>query len=72
MSENLIRRQRRKSLTDAMVAALPRRPNRYTKDRSEQRSHYLRIPPQGQSRTTPPRAILSASSSGRKTAPPMC
>jgi integrase len=47
MSENLIRRQRRKSLTDAMVAALPRRPNRYTKTDPEQRSHYLRIPPQG-------------------------
>jgi integrase len=47
MSENLIRRQRRKSLTDAMVAALPRSPKRYTRADPEQRSHYLRIPPQG-------------------------
>jgi len=47
MSENLIRRQRRKSLTDVMVASLPRRPKRYTKADPEQRSHYLRIPPQG-------------------------
>ena len=47
MSKNLIRRQRRKSLTDAMVASLPRRPKRYTKADPEQRSHYLRIPPQG-------------------------
>ncbi len=45
MSKNLIRRQRRKSLTDAMVASLPRRPKRYTKADPEQRSHYLRIPP---------------------------
>jgi hypothetical protein len=47
MSENLIRRQRRKSLTDAMVASVPRKPKRYTKADPEQRSHYLRIPPQG-------------------------
>jgi len=47
MSKNLIRRQRRKSLTDAMVASLPRRPKRYTQADPEQRSHYLRIPPQG-------------------------
>jgi hypothetical protein len=71
MSENLIRRQRRKSLSDAMVAALPRRPNRYTKTDPEQRSHYLRIPPQGPVADQPQPAIPSASSSGRKTAPPM-
>jgi integrase len=40
-------RQRRKTLTDRMVAALPRQPKRYTLADPEQRGHYVRVPPQG-------------------------
>jgi integrase len=42
-----MRRQRRKILTDKMVAALPRKRKRYTVADPEQRSHYVRVPPQG-------------------------
>jgi integrase len=38
---------RRKSFTDAMVAARKRKRNRYTEVDPELRCHYLRIPPQG-------------------------
>jgi integrase len=42
-----IRRQRRRVLTDRMVAALPRRVKRYTKADPEQRGHYVRVMPSG-------------------------
>jgi hypothetical protein len=42
-----MRRQRRKVLTDKMVADLPRKRRRYGKMDPEQRGHYLRIPPKG-------------------------
>jgi integrase len=38
---------RRKTLTDRMVAALPRKRNRYILADPEQRGHYVRVPPQG-------------------------
>ena len=41
------RRQRRKVLTDRMVAALPRRRKRYISADPELRGHYVRVPPQG-------------------------
>ena len=41
------RRQRRKTLTDKMVAALPRRSQRYIQADPELRGHYVRVPPQG-------------------------
>jgi integrase len=41
------RRQRRKTLTDKMVAALPRRKKRYILADPELRGHYVRVPPQG-------------------------
>ena len=41
------RRQRRKALTDKMVAALPRRRKRYIQADPELRGHYVRVPPQG-------------------------
>jgi integrase len=41
------RRQRRKVLTDKMVAALSRKRNRYILADPEQRGHYVRVPPQG-------------------------
>lgn len=41
------RRQRRKVLTDRMVAALPRKRNRYTLADPELRGHYVRVPPEG-------------------------
>ena len=40
-------RQRRKALTDKMVAALPRRRKRYIQADPELRGHYVRVPPQG-------------------------
>src|SRR4051812_22795202 len=40
-------RQRRKTLTDKMVAALPRRQERYVVSDPEQRGHYVRVPPEG-------------------------
>jgi integrase len=42
-----ILRQRRKTLTDKMVAALPRKSKRYIMADPEQRGMYLRVPPQG-------------------------
>jgi integrase len=41
------RRQRRKVLTDKMVAALPRKRRRYIKTDPEQRGMYVRVPPEG-------------------------
>src|SRR5262245_56412531 len=41
------RRQRRKTLTDRMVAALPRKRKRYILADPELRGHYVRVPPQG-------------------------
>ena len=41
------RRQRRKVLTDKMVAAMPRRRKRYIQADPELRGHYVRVPPQG-------------------------
>ena len=40
-------RQRRKTLTDKMVAALPRRRQRYIQADPELRGHYVRVPSQG-------------------------
>jgi integrase len=45
--EQLTRRQRRKALTDKMVAALPKKKTRYTKTDPELRGHYVRVMPQG-------------------------
>src|SRR5262245_15891022 len=45
--QNVVRRQRRKILTDKMVAALPRRRKRYPVPDPEMRRHYVRVPPQG-------------------------
>jgi integrase len=42
-----VRRQRRRNLTDRMVAALPRKRRRYTLTDPELRGHYVRVPPQG-------------------------
>jgi integrase len=42
-----MRRQRRKTLTDRMVAALPRRAKRYTLSDPEQRGLYIRVMPSG-------------------------
>ena len=42
-----IRRQRRKTLTDKMVAALPRKRRRYTRLDPELRGHYIRVPTDG-------------------------
>ena len=42
-----VRRQRRKVLTDLMVAALTRKRNRYILADPELRGHYVRVPPQG-------------------------
>jgi integrase len=41
------RRKRRQTLTDGMVAALPRRPKRYTLPDPEQRGMYVRVMPKG-------------------------
>jgi integrase len=42
-----MRRQRRKTMTDKMVAALPKRRRRYIVSDPEQRGLYVRIPPSG-------------------------
>ena len=42
-----IRRQRRRVLTDKMVAALPRKRRRYIVTDPEQRGMYVRVSPQG-------------------------
>jgi integrase len=42
-----VHRQRRKTLTDRMVAALPKKRKRYTKTDPELRGHYVRVMPQG-------------------------
>jgi integrase len=42
-----VRRQRRRILTDKMVAALPRKRRRYTRPDPEQRGMYVRVAPQG-------------------------
>ena len=49
MTEPTVRRQRRKTLTDKMVAALPRKRKRYTVTDPEQRGHYVRVPTEGPS-----------------------
>ena len=50
------RRQRRKDLTDKMVAALPRKRKRYITADPELRGHYVRVPPQGPACSPPSRA----------------
>jgi integrase len=47
MTEPTARRQRRRTLTDKMVAALARKRKRYTLPDPEQRGMYVRVPPQG-------------------------
>ncbi|MGO9682677.1 MAG: tyrosine-type recombinase/integrase [Beijerinckiaceae bacterium] len=47
MSEQTLRRQRRETLTDKMVDALPRRAERYTKADPDQRGMYVRVMPKG-------------------------
>jgi integrase len=47
MSELLTRRQRRRILTDKMVAALRKKRNRYPFADPEMRGHYIRVMPQG-------------------------
>jgi integrase len=47
MTENLIRRQRRKTMTDLMVKNLPKKRKRYILADPEQRGLYIRVPPQG-------------------------
>ena len=47
MDQPTVRRRRRKGLTDAMVAALPRKAKRYTHPDPEQRAMYVRVPLQG-------------------------
>lgn len=47
MTENLVRRQRRKTMTDKMVAALPKKRKRYTVSDPEMRGLYVRVPPSG-------------------------
>ena len=44
---DLIRRQRRKTLTNRMITTLPRKRRRYTVTDPEQRGMYVRVPPQG-------------------------
>ena len=44
---DLIRRQRRKTLTNRMIATLSRKRRRYTVTDPEQRGMYVRVPPQG-------------------------
>lgn len=44
-----MRRQRRRTLTDKMIAALPRKRTRYTVSDPDQRGLYIRVPPQGPS-----------------------
>jgi integrase len=47
MTEPTVRRQRRRTLTDRMVAALPRKRRRYVVTDPEQRGMYVRVPSQG-------------------------
>jgi integrase len=47
MQEQMLRRPRRRNLTDKQVAALPRKRKRYTVTDPEQRGLYLRVPPEG-------------------------
>lgn len=47
MSEQKLRRRRRKTLNDNMVAALPRRAKRYVMADPEQRGLYVRVMPKG-------------------------
>ena len=47
MIEPTARRPRRRTLTDRMVASLPRRRKRYIVSDPEQRGMYVRVPPQG-------------------------
>jgi integrase len=47
MAGHLVPRQRRKTLTDRMVASLPKRPRRYVIADPEMRGLYVRVPPQG-------------------------
>jgi integrase len=47
MTEQVMRRHRRKILTDKMVAALPRRRKRYTVTDPEMSGHYVRVSPTG-------------------------
>ena len=47
MSEQKLRRQRRKTLNDNMVAALPRRAKRYVMADPDQRGLYIRVVPKG-------------------------
>ena len=49
MTEPLTPRQRRRTMTDKMVAALPRKRRRYTVTDHEQRGLYIRVPPTGPS-----------------------
>ena len=47
MTDEQMRRPRRKELTDKMVAGLPRKRKRYIKVDPELRGHYVRVPPHG-------------------------
>ena len=47
MTEPTVRRQRRRVLTDRMVAGLPRKRRRYVVTDPEQRGMYVRVPPAG-------------------------
>jgi integrase len=49
MTEQPIHRQRRKTLSDRQVAALPRKRKRYTVSDPEMRGHFVRVPPIGPS-----------------------
>src|SRR5215471_19320923 len=44
---DVVRRHRRKVLTDKMVAVLPRKRKRYPHADPEMRGHFLRVPPEG-------------------------
>src|SRR5262245_52218161 len=47
VTEPTLRRRRRPSLTNRMVATLPRKRRRYTVTDPEQRGHYVRVPTDG-------------------------
>jgi integrase len=47
MADTLMQNQRRRTLTDKMVAALPKKQKRYTKPDPEQGGHYVRVMPDG-------------------------
>ena len=65
-------RQRRKTLTDRMVAALPRRAKRYVLSDPEQRGMYIRACRAALTSTPPSLVIPTAGKSGRRLATPMC